>query len=157
LEELAKEAVNLLPRDRHTKLLINSRIDVALASGADGVHLPAKDLLASEARVIFGRAGNIHPVIAVSTHSVEELAYAEAHGADFTVFGPVFEKDGTVVSDGLERLRLACQRPDRAAPILALGGVTLENARLCLAAGAEGIAAIRLFQENDAAVIQKLR
>lgn len=153
LEELARAAIALLPPGSRTQLLINSRTDVALACGAHGVHLPANDLPASEVRAIFGSSGVVHPVIAFSTHSVKELSYAEAHGADFAVFGPVFEKDGAMVGDGLERLREACHKPDRAMPVLALGGVTLENAHHCLAAGADGIAAIRLFQENDAAEI----
>ena len=153
LEELAKAAMGLVPKEGSTRLLINSRIDVALACGAHGVHLPANDLAASEARAIFARAGYVQPVIAVSVHSIEELAYAEAHGADFAVFGPVFEKDGQKTSDGLERLEKACHKPDRDMPVLALGGITLANAQQCIEAGADGIAAIRLFQENDAARI----
>jgi thiamine-phosphate pyrophosphorylase len=151
LEDLVRSAVALLPNETRTKLLINSRTDVALACAAHGVHLPANDLPASEVRAIFGRIGNITPVVGVSTHTVEEISYAEAHGADFALFGPVFEKDGCTVGDGLEKLRQACHKPERAMPILAVGGVTLKNARLCLAAGADGIAAIRMFQENDAA------
>ena len=158
LEELAAAAIKRLPANTTTKLVINSRIDVALACRADGVHLPAKDLAASEARAIFGRTANIHAVIAVSTHSLEELSYAEAHGADFAVFGPVFEKERATIGDGLERLRDACHKPDRAAPVLALGGITPENAPLCMAAGADGIAAIRMFQENDVAgIVARLR
>ncbi len=153
LEDLARAAVDALPPRSATRILINSRTDVALACGAHGVHLPGNDLAASEVRAIFGQTGNINPVIAVSTHSAQELAYAEAHGADFAVFGPVFEKDGEIVGDGLERLRQACQKPSRAMPVLALGGITLENARQCIAAGADGLAAIRLFQENDVAEI----
>lgn len=153
LEELGRAAVALLLPGSNTSLLINSRADVALACGAHGVHLPANDLPASESRAIFGSAGVAHPVIAVSTHSVKELSYAEAHGADFAVFGPVFEKDGENVGDGLEKLRQACRKPDRAMPVLALGGINLENAHLCLAAGADGIAAIRMFQEHPAADI----
>ena len=92
-------------------------------------------------------------MIAASVHSVEELAYAEAHGADFTVFGPVFEKDGEKASDGLRNLEEACLKPDRDMPVLALGGITLANAQQCIESGADGIAAIRLFQENDAAMV----
>ena len=74
------------------------------------------------------------------------------------MLGPVFEKDGASVSQGLEKLRQACGNPNRTMPILALGGVTLENAGQCIAAGAEGIAAIRLFQENPATeVVAQLR
>jgi thiamine-phosphate pyrophosphorylase len=149
LEDLAAAAVKSLPPQTRTQLLINSRTDVALACGAHGVHLPANDLPASEVRAILSRAGNMNPVIAVSVHSLDELSYAEAHGANFTVFGPVFEKDGVKVKDGLGKLRQACHRSHAAAPVIALGGITLENAPLCLAAGANGIAAIRMFQEND--------
>lgn len=157
LEELALKAMAVLAGAR-TRLLINSRTDVALACGAHGVHLPANDLAASDARAIFARAGVSEPVIGVSTHSAAEVASAEAHGADFAVFGPVFEKSGTASRDGLEELRRICHRTEAAQPpmpVLALGGVTLENARLCLAAGAAGVAAIRLFQENQVDVVVK--
>jgi len=153
LEELAKAAMQRVPKEGPTRLLINSRIDVALACGAHGVHLPANDLSASESRAIFARAGYAQPVIAASVHSTEELSYAEAHGADFAVFGPVFEKDGQKTSDVLEILEKACHKPDRDMPVLALGGITLANAQQCIEAGADGIAAIRLFQESDAARI----
>jgi len=179
LEELAHKAMEALGASR-TRLLINSRTDVALACGAHGVHLRAHDLRASEVRSIFfqaaafqatafqatppvrvrAQAGAI-PVIGVSAHSVAEVASAEAHGADFAVFAPVFEKEGAGNRQGLEQLRLICHRGERAQPampVLALGGITLANAQRCLEAGAAGIAAIRLFQQNDVqAVAQKLR
>jgi thiamine-phosphate pyrophosphorylase len=161
LETLVSKAVAAIPAGAKTRLLVNSRIDVALACGAQGVHLPAGSLAASEVRSIWSRASSTPPVIGVSTHSPAEVASAESHGADFAVFGPVFEKSGQLNPAGLEELRAACQRPAIAGspmPVLALGGVTLENARLCLQAGAAGIAAIRLFQENDvAAVVKTLR
>jgi thiamine-phosphate pyrophosphorylase len=158
LEELAKKAAALVQAQGNTRLLINSRIDVALACGAHGVHLPANDLSASEARAIFTQAGVASPIIAVSTHSATELAYAEAHGADFAVFGPVFEKDVKAVSDGLNKLREACSKPNRSMPVLALGGITTDNAQQCIEAGANGIAAIRLFQENSVVEIaQRLK
>jgi len=155
LEELGKKAAALFPREGKSKLLINSRADVALACGAHGVHLPANDISSSEARTIFAQAGNAHPLIGVSVHSLEELARAEAHAADFAVFGPVFQKDGHVIADGVQRLREACHKADRCMPVLALGGITAENAQECRAAGADGIAAIRLFQENDVTEIAK--
>jgi len=171
LEELAHKAMAALGASR-TRLLINSRTDVALACGAHGVHLPAHDLRASEVRAIFSQvtaivrmsasvpSGGI-PVIGVSAHSVAEVASAEAHGADFAVFGPVFEKEGMTNREGLEQLRLICDRAEMAQPpmpVLALGGITLENAQRCLEAGAAGIAAIRLFQQNDVqTVAHKLR
>ena len=160
LEELAFKAMAALAGSQ-TRLLINSRTDVALACGAHGVHLPANDLAASDARSIFARAGVSEPVIGVSTHWAAEVASAEAHGADFAVFAPVFEKGGTASREGLEELRRICHRKEAAQPpmpVLALGGITLENARLCAAAGAAGIAAIRLFQQNDVqAIVKKLR
>jgi thiamine-phosphate pyrophosphorylase len=160
LEKLALKAMAALAGSR-TLLLINARTDVALACGAHGVHLPANDLAASEVRAIFARAGVSEPVIGVSTHSAAEVASAEAHGADFAVFAPIFEKGGTASGEGLEELRRICHRTEAAQPpmpVLALGGITLENARLCVEAGAAGIAGIRLFQQNDAlAIVKKLR
>ena len=157
LEKFALKAMATLAGSR-TRLLINSCTDVALACGAHGVHLPANGLAASDVRAIFARAGVSEPVIGVSTHSAAEVASAEAHGADFAVFGPVFEKSGTASREGLEELRKICHRTEAAQPpmpVLALGGITADNAQLCVAAGAAGIAAIRLFQENDAATVAK--
>ncbi len=85
--------------------------------------------------------------VAVSCHSRAEVARAAQEGADFAVFGPVFEKARSPASPtGLEALREACQEK---IPVLALGGITLENAKACIQAGAAGIAAIRLFQQNE--------
>lgn len=170
LEALAREAARVVRENsgaHPTQLLINSRMDVAIAAKADGVHLRASDIAASEARVIFSKAGMQTPVIAVSCHTVAEVRLADAHGADLAVFGPVFEKAGAS-GQGVEALRAACgQVPARGIeaalpagrmPVLALGGVTLENAGVCLEAGAAGIAAIRLFQENEIArVVETLK
>jgi thiamine-phosphate pyrophosphorylase len=159
LEMLTRELVQALKDFPHTRVLVNSRTDVAIAAGAHGVHLPANDLTASEARSIFNKAGVTQPLIGVSCHVAGEVAKAESHGADFAVFGPVFEKEGKGVSAAsLAALREACNRPAAAAarmPLLALGGVTLENASTCLACGADGIAAIRLFQANEVALVVK--
>ena len=160
LEDLARKAMAAIAGSR-TQLLINSRTDVALACGAHGVHLPANDLPASEVRSIFARAGRSEPVIGVSTHSAIEVASAEAHGASFAVFGPVFEKRGSANREGVEQLRRICRRTEAAQPpmpVWALGGITIEHAQQCIAAGAAGIAAIRLFQQNDVAkIVKKLR
>jgi thiamine-phosphate pyrophosphorylase len=165
LEELANKAMSAL-RGSRTKLLINSRTDVALACGAHGVHLPSNDLPASEVRTIFSIANRTPdnmagPIIGVSAHSAAEIAYAEAHGADFAIFAPVFAKGSTANPEGLEQLRQVCSRvrtTPSTMPILALGGITLQNAHLCLQAGAQGIAGIRLFQANDThMVVRKVR
>jgi thiamine-phosphate pyrophosphorylase len=170
VEALAREAMQIV-RDnagtKHTRLLINSRVDVAIAAEADGLHLRADDIAASEARVIFSKAGVRKPVIGVSCHSVSEVRLAEAHGADFAVFGPVFEKSG-IAGQGLGDLRAACGKlpargleaavPAGEMPVLALGGVTRDNAAACLEAGAAGVAAIRLFQESDiASIVEDLK
>ena len=160
LELLAREAVHVIQdlktenRELRTRLLINSRTDVAIAVGADGVHLRSDDISAFEARYVWRQAlaWNSQPVacspsIAVSCHTQAEVLRAQSQGAEFAVFAPVFEKKDSPRTEpvGLAALREACQAK---IPVLALGGVTLDNAASCLRAGAAGIAAIRLFQEN---------
>jgi len=145
-------------RESTTRLLINSRNDVALACGAAGVHLPTNDLSPLAVREIWAKAGHAtRPLITVSCHSADEVARAASEQADFAIFAPVFEKkDAPRASPaGLNGLREACRQK---IPVLALGGVTLENARACVDAGAAGIAAIRLFQENDIAeLVRRLK
>jgi len=159
LETLARAArLAIESREQKTALLINSRSDIALACGAAGVHLPANDLLPSEVRKNWAKAGQAtRPSITVSCHSADDVARAASEGADFAVFAPVFgKKDAPHTSPaGLDGLREACRQK---IPVLALGGVTLANGRACLEAGATGIAAIRLFQENDIAdVVRQLK
>ncbi len=137
-------AVSVPPKNK-MRLLINSRSDVAMAVGADGVHLRAQDISPRDARALLGGARS---VVSVSCHTVDEVAQAETGGADFAVFGPVFSKpdapDAKLV--GLELLKAACRYK---IPVLALGGVTVENAGVCLQAGAAGVAGIRLFQQGN--------
>ena len=160
LERLARDAVRATRENSATaKLLVNGRADVALASRADGVHLPAGELDASEVRALWIRASDREPTIAVSAHTVAEVR-AAAQGANFAVLAPIFEKAHTDVQGiGIDALRVACAawRPrdntESAQPgcfaVLPLGGVTLANAEACLAAGAAGVAGIRLFQMGD--------
>ncbi len=153
LESLAiRAAAEVRKSNSTTKLLINSRVDVAIAAGADGIHLRSRgDLAPSDARVIFAKCGMNRATIAASCHSLNEVALAESHGADFAVFAPVFEKNGGG-GVGVEVLRRIAQREIAASsrmPVLALGGVTLENAAACIEAGAAGIAGIRLFQSGE--------
>lgn len=140
-----------------TPLLINSRSDVAISVSAAGVHLRADDISPQHARTAWHRSSGAErlskdPLIGVSCHKAVEVAQAAVDGASFAVFGPVFGKkdDASVLASGLDALREACRAK---IPVLALGGITLENARSCLGAGAAGIAAIRLFQENDIATV----
>jgi thiamine-phosphate pyrophosphorylase len=156
LESLAREAVHALAGCK-TALLINSRTDVALAVGADGVHLRSEDVPPKEVLAVWQRCGKGAPareiatpalILSTSCHSPAETEAAAANGASLALFAPVFEKKDSPgrVAIGLAALREAssCE-----IPVLALGGVTLENAPACLRAGASGIAGIRLFQEND--------
>jgi thiamine-phosphate pyrophosphorylase len=173
IESLATEAMEIIRQLRienrglTTALLINARTDVALAAKADGVHLPSNDVSPKEVQAAWHRAycGNPvagdnslrEPLIAVSCHSSQEVAEAAANSASFAVFAPVFEKKdapGTRAA-GLAVLRQACGAK---IPVLALGGVTLQNAESCIWAGAAGIAGIRLFQENRIdVVVRELR
>ena len=170
LECLAREAVRAVRENSNAaRLLINARTDVALAVGADGVHLPDGDLPASEIRALWMKSGARAPVIGVSAHSVADVRYAEAHGADFAVLAPIYEKAGTPVKAiGVAALGQACSalKPpgDVEAPyqggfrVLALGGVNLGNAQECLRAGAAGVVGIRLFQAEDVAeTVKRLR
>ena len=150
LESLALEALRRLRASGDsTRLLINSRADIALAAGADGVHLRSKDITAEDVRKIWRDAGGPNiPVVAVSCHNDAEVIAAEDAGADFIVFGPVFEKKHSpeTRSTGLDDLKSACQHK---IPVLAIGGVTGHNAQLCIQAGAAGVAGIRLFQTGE--------
>jgi thiamine-phosphate pyrophosphorylase len=167
LERLAGEAVRVVRDHSATaKLLVNGRADVALASGADGVHLPGGELDASEIRPLWMQASERAPVIAVSAHTVAEVRAAAAGGANFAVLAPIFEKVNTDAPGiGIETLRTACPAAtpldvseQRRFAVLALGGVTLTNAQVCLAAGAAGVAGIRLFQNGDVAeTVRRLR
>ncbi|MGA2345847.1 MAG: thiamine phosphate synthase [Candidatus Sulfotelmatobacter sp.] len=181
LESLAREAVKFIAqlrtenRELRTALLINSRTDVAVAVGADGVHLRSTDISPKEVRRIWTncRAGSgdegscgagtlarqlspPDPLIAVSCHSPAEVIQAATQSATFAVFAPVFEKKDIPGAQpaGLTALRQACEAN---IPVVALGGIALASAYSCLAAGAAGIAAIRLFQENNIAeIVQSL-
>jgi thiamine-phosphate pyrophosphorylase len=156
LETLVREVVavlreNVCENSSSTRLLINSRTDVALAAGADGVHLRADDVTLGAVRrgleVSAHRPAADHFLVAVSCHTVADVFHAESEKAHFAVFAPVFGKNNAPGTQpaGLTALREACRAK---IPVLALGGVNLENAISCLKAGAVGIAGIRLFQEN---------
>jgi len=149
LELLARQALHVI-RDNSaaTKLLINTHTDIALAVGADGVHLPADSPPASQIRAQWLLRGDCEPLIGVSAHTVGEVRQAERQGASFALLAPIFEKAATRAKGiGLDVLREACA--GSRIPVLALGGVNLTNARACLDAGAAGLAGIRLYQHGD--------
>ncbi|HZR57229.1 MAG TPA: thiamine phosphate synthase [Terriglobales bacterium] len=166
LEKLAFETVRVIrensplisnSRARQTKLLINSRTDVAISCGADGVHLQSTDVRPRDVLEVWTKATHDEgldipqqPSVIVSCHTLSDVVRTEENGANFAVLGPVLEKKSApeILPTGLNLLREACERK---IPVLALGGINLANAHLCIEAGAAGIAAIRLFQENNIA------
>lgn len=144
LYELALQA-RAITRGSATRLLINDRADIAAAAGASGVHLAVRSLDAAAVRQTFGAEF----LIGVSTHSLAEARQARADGADFVVFGPIFETASKQVYGapvGLDKLQEVALDL-WAFPVLALGGVTTDNARDCIQAGATGVAGISLFSQ----------
>src|SRR5438128_209827 len=119
-----------------TRILVNDRLDIALAAGVDGVHLPANGFPPARVRPFVKMLG-------VSTHTLGEALEAEQARSDFIVFGPIFDTPGKTAV-GLDALREITSRVT--IPVLAIGGITVENTQEVLKAGAAGIAGIRLFQ-----------
>lgn len=145
LFELTERAAEIT-RGSDTRLLVNDRSDIARAAGADGVHLTSQSLPADAVRKTYGPEF----LIGVSTHSLDEARAARAGGANFVVFGPVFETESKLAfgaPQGLSRLEEVTSEL-RGFPVVAIGGITLENTGACFKAGASGVAAIRLL--NDA-------
>lgn len=147
-------------RGSAVKLLINDRLDVAWAAGAAGVHLGETSLPVGEVVQAKRRSGPENFLVGASCHSPEAAAHAEREGADYIFFGPVFatpSKASFGAPQGLARLAEVCRCVS--IPVLAIGGITAENAAACLEAGAAGIAAIRLFQEASdlTALLRKIR
>lgn len=132
-----------------TRLLVNDRADIAVAAGADGVHLATTSLPVEVVRRSFPRS----LLVGVSTHSIEEAANASVKGGDFAVFGPVFESPGKRDPTGLAALSDVCSKVG-SFPIIGLGGIDETNFESVLAAGASGIAAIQSL--NDAALLRSM-
>ena len=159
LAGLAREAARVARGA--SAILINDRMDVACAVQAAGVHLGEHSLPVREAtRFVQERRAGRDFLVGASVHSLEAAQKAEQEGANYVIFGPVYatpSKAALGPPQGLESLRQVCGA--LTIPVLAVGGITLENARDCLQAGANGIAAIRLFQEaNDLpALVRRLR
>ena len=160
LAQLTQDALRRAANSR-TRILVNDRLDVALAMRVDGVHLGEKSLPLEEARRLangFRRKEDF--LIGVSCHSLESAKEAEQGGADYLFFGPVFvtpAKAAYGAPQGIDRLAEVCRTVS--IPVLAIGGITLNNVAECLSAGASGIAAIRLFQDaaDLATVVRSLR
>jgi len=151
----AKELLALVTQavsigESRVKVIVNDRLDAALAAGAAGVHLGRESVAVSEV-VQWCRAGNAPAelLIGASCHSLDEARQAEAAGANYAFFGPVFDtpsKRAFGAPRGIAQLREVCR--EIRIPVIAIGGLDQGNAMECLRGGASGIAAIRLFQEN---------
>ena len=144
LYELATRAA-AITRGSATRLLVNDRADIARAAGADGVQLTVQSLSAAVVR----RASGPDFLIGVSTHSTAEARAARDEGADFAVFGPVFDTPSKRAYGpplGLDGLSAAA-RALAPFPLVAIGGITRANMGEVIEAGAQGVAAIRLFAE----------
>ena len=168
LSERNAAAAALPAPGSRTRVLVHTSAEVAVASGADGVHLPGSwsgkqghpgsngTRLRTELdriRAVYAGAGMESPEISVSCHTVEEVRSASLAGVGLILFGPIFEKqveEGVVLPGlGLETLQHACSAAG-GVPVLALGGVTRENTAACLRVGAAGVGGIRLFHRTRA-------
>lgn len=145
-----------------TRILVNDRLDVALACGADGVHLSENGIPVAEAcrlRDDFFAARHLRAdfLIGVSCHSLGAALGAARAGADYIYFSPIFftpSKANYGPPQGVERLARVCASVE--IPVIAIGGITAKNAAECLQAGASGFAAIRLFQESAEPLAQTI-
>jgi thiamine-phosphate pyrophosphorylase len=161
---LVKEAVALASvrpgsiRARSIKVIVNDRLDVALAAGAAGVHLGHASAPAREV-VRWCRAGNAPAdfLVGVSCHSLEGAQEAESAGASYTYFGPIYETPSKIPfgkPHGIEELAQVANAVST--PVIAIGGINESNAAQCIRADAAGLAAIRMIQNAaDATALKK--
>lgn len=142
-------ALRLATRRARALFIVNHHLGLAAQVGADGVHLGWRSVSVAEARGALGPEA----MIGVSAHSIEELRRAQAQGADYATFGPVFatpSKAGLVETQGTDALRRAVEAVG--IPVVALGGMNAENAGEAATAGAAGVAMIRgLLAADDPA------
>ena len=131
------------------RVVVNDRVDVALLAGAAGVHLGQTDLPPAAARQILGPGR----MIGFSTHNLEQAVEADSLPVDYIAVGPVFEtstKDNPDPVVGVEQLAIICRAVKK--PVVAIGGITLDNAKAALSAGATSVAVIRdLLAHEDVA------
>ena len=150
-------------RSSAIRVLVNDRLDVAIGDRADGVHLGERCVPVAEAKRLVESAIRKQTIeqsflIGASCHSIEAAQTAERDGADYIFFGPVFSTPSKATygePQGLTRLTDLCRLV--AIPVLAIGGITAENANSCLQAGATGLAAIRLFQDASDPLLEVRR
>lgn len=148
LAALTEEALRIAPAP--CRILVNDRLDVAYALRASGVHLGEQSISVADAKRFLEQRDVRWPfLVGASTHSLGAARAAADGGADYVLFGPVFStpsKAGYGAPQGIERLTEVCRSVS--IPVLAIGGITPENAPACARAGAAGVAAIRIFQDS---------
>jgi thiamine-phosphate pyrophosphorylase len=155
------EAATSRAAGQPARILVNDRLDVAWAARAAGVHLGENSIPVGDVARWRNPAGRPDFQVGVSCHSIEAAERAAADGADYLFFGPVFatpSKQAFGPPQGLQKLERVCRAVS--IPVLAIGGITPQNAHACLHAGAAGVAAIRLFQQAPelvAAAISQIR
>ncbi|HEX4543358.1 MAG TPA: thiamine phosphate synthase [Candidatus Acidoferrum sp.] len=160
-QALQRSADSAVDTGTRARIIVNDRLDVALATQTGGVHFGESSLPPQEARqLVLALHREEDFLIGVSCHSLEAAKSAERGGADYLFFGPVFETPSKAAygpPQGLHRLAEVCRSVS--IPVLAIGGITLENTAVCFSAGASGIAAIRLFQDSEdlSVLVQALR
>lgn len=142
LLELVREFVSAL-EESGTLVLVNDRADVAVAAGADGIHLRESSLSPAVIRDCFPP----HLVVGASTHGVEGARSAAERGADFVFFGPLFDSPGKGRPKGTGELLNVC-RAVGDFPVIALGGINSENVASAIEAGAKGVAGIRSMHDR---------
>jgi len=149
------EAALTVARQNNVRLIINDRLDIAMAVGADGVHVGQSDLPVNAARELLGS----HAVIGFSTHNLSQIKMASTLPADYVAFGPIFDTHTKRDHDpvvGLSRLRevRTCLGDT---PLVAIGGITEGNLRSALEAGAESVAVISDLLKDPSKIAEKLR
>jgi thiamine-phosphate pyrophosphorylase len=156
LLSLTEGAVEDARRQGHTRVMVNDRLDVALAAGAHGVHLGTRSMPADLVRRLAPRKFTV----GASCHSLAEALTAQASGADYILLGPIFATPSKLQYGpplGLEILRAVTSQTS--IPVFALGGISIDRVALCRQSGAAGIAGIRIFQDGDSleVLIRELR
>lgn len=150
------EAALKVARSFGVRLIINDRVDVALALGADGVHLGQDDMPPEAARRILGERA----LIGFSTHNLEQAVAAYALPVDYLAIGPIFPTSSKENPDplvGLEGLRRVREAVPRHIPLVAIGGITEENAQSALEAGADSLAVISALLNDPARIEARTR
>jgi thiamine-phosphate pyrophosphorylase len=145
------ELLALTRKIKGIKLIINDRIDIALLSGAYGIHSPEKGISASHVKRLFPAKAGINKTIKIgkSVHSLHQAVKAEKSAFDYLIFGPIFKTPSKTkygLPQGLEKLKRVCESVN--IPVYAVGGITPKRAKKCLNAGASGVAVISAIMKS---------